>query len=163
MHTFQEKGRKISNHLEKQRGRKIKVKGEGSDARREEQRNDVVLFSSVTESSLKNTGGSLPAPKSTEWQELKSFKCRLSWMFLKSIVLTAPSVYPWKKTTVQPTWPVSLLGDPEGRERGSGFHLRRRASQLEASPTVARQGNAGRASLCLPSFSHPNYSVHATP
>lgn len=117
LHTFQEKSRKISNHLEKQRRRKIKVKGEHLDARREEQWNNVALFSSITESSLKNTGWSLPAPKSTGWQELKSFKCRLSWMFLKSIVLTAPTVYSWKKTTVQPTGPVSSLGVPRGKRK----------------------------------------------
>lgn len=69
-----QKSRKISNHLEKQRGRKIKVKGEHLDARREEQRNDVASFSSITESSLKNTGWSLPAPKSMGWQGIKAIQ-----------------------------------------------------------------------------------------
>lgn len=71
LNTFHEKSRKISNHLEKQRGRKIKVKGDRLDARRDEQRNDVASFSSITESSLKNTGWSLPAPKSMGWQGIK--------------------------------------------------------------------------------------------
>lgn len=82
-------------------------------------------------------------------------------MFLKSVVLTVPSVYSWKKRTVQPIQPVFSLGVPERGERGLGLCLRRTASKPDASPTVAWQGNAGRASLSLPTpFSQSSYFVH---